>query len=43
MNASSDVGGDILNYPYSFDQDRNMEVVFQERLYKAQRDESYKL
>lgn len=35
--------GDILNYPYSFDQDRNIEVVFQERLYKSQRDETTKL
>ena len=35
--------GEILNYPYSFDQDHNHEVVFQEKLYKAQRDESVKL
>ena len=38
MNA-----GDILNYPYSYDQDRANEVIFQEKLYKAGRDESLKL
>jgi hypothetical protein len=27
--------GDILNYPYSFDQDQAKEVVFQEKLYRA--------
>ena len=26
---------DILNYPYSYDQDRQVEVNFQEKLYRA--------
>lgn len=42
-NFSDTNAGDILNYPYSYDQDRANEVIFQEKLYKAGRDESFKL
>ena len=35
MEQDVTTAGDILNYPYSYDQDRAQEVVFQEKLYRA--------
>lgn len=35
MDGDATTAGDILNYPYSYDQDRAQEVVFQEQLYRA--------
>jgi hypothetical protein len=41
--AADQVSGNILDYPYSYDQDSLETVVFQETLYKNQREQQMKL